>query len=286
VSSAPTLRTVPGLESLPTPLLVVVAALNSTILLTVFVLLGAATAPRVGLRSHVYRWATRRDPEWGSLRGSVPLAVGGGAALFVLTAVLDIAFAPFVNLDTGTTASVAALVDSIPIRLLYGGVTEELLLRWGVVAPVAWAVWRVRSRVTDSTPRPTDGTMWAAIAVSALLFGVGHLPALAASVGLTPALVVRTVLLNAVAGVGFALIGLFLFVMVANARLSDKFRAEEFRNRLRAVGLEDDERPDFLDELEGDLPDRIRAADQKVSKSSEGEESSRDPDDSPDSPAT
>jgi hypothetical protein len=89
-----------------------------------------------------------------------------------------------------------------------------------------------------------------------------------------------------VAGVGFALIGLFLFVMVANARLSDKFRAEEFRNRLRAVGLEDDERPDFLDELEGDLPDRIRAADQKVSKSSEGEESSRDPDDSPDSPAT
>jgi hypothetical protein len=203
VSSAPTLRTVPGLESLPTPLLVVVAALNSTILLTVFVLLGAATAPRVGLRSHVYRWATRRDPEWGSLRGSVPLAVGGGAALFVLTAVLDIAFAPFVNLDTGTTASVAALVDSIPIRLLYGGVTEELLLRWGVVAPVAWAVWRVRSRVTDSTPRPTDGTMWAAIAVSALLFGVGHLPALAASVGLTPALVVRTVLLNAVAGVGF-----------------------------------------------------------------------------------
>ncbi|MFC6976650.1 type II CAAX prenyl endopeptidase Rce1 family protein [Halomicroarcula sp. GCM10025709] len=45
--------------------------------------------------------------------------------------------------------------------------------------------------------------MWAAIVVSAVLFGVGHLPALAQSVSLTPALIARTVLLNAVAGVLF-----------------------------------------------------------------------------------
>jgi len=37
-----------------------------------------------------------------------------------------------------------------------------------------------------------------------------------------------------------------LFFTVANARLSDKFRAEEYRERLRAVGLEDGERPEFL----------------------------------------
>jgi hypothetical protein len=37
-----------------------------------------------------------------------------------------------------------------------------------------------------------------------------------------------------------------LFFTVANARLSDKFRAEEYRERLRAVGLEDGERPAFL----------------------------------------
>jgi len=37
-----------------------------------------------------------------------------------------------------------------------------------------------------------------------------------------------------------------LFFTVANARLSDKFRAEEYRERLRAIGLEDGERPEFL----------------------------------------
>ncbi len=57
-----------------------------------------------------------------------------------------------------------------------------------------------------------------------------------------------------VAALGFLAIGIFLFTVVANARLSDRFRAEEFRDRLRAVGLEDGERPDFLREIEG-LPE-------------------------------
>ena len=49
-----------------------------------------------------------------------------------------------------------------------------------------------------------------------------------------------------VAGLGFLVIGVTLFVVVANARLSDKFRAEEYRNRLRAIGYESDERPEWL----------------------------------------
>ncbi|MUW15507.1 hypothetical protein GJ633_13370 [Halorubrum sp. CBA1125] len=46
-------------------------------------------------------------------------------------------------------------------------------------------------------------------------------------------------------GILFLLIGLFLFVMVANARLSDRFRAAEYRDRLRAL-REAKERPDFV----------------------------------------
>ncbi|MBV0923550.1 hypothetical protein KTS45_04990 [Halomicroarcula limicola] len=53
-----------------------------------------------------------------------------------------------------------------------------------------------------------------------------------------------------VAGLAFVGIALVLFFTVANARLSDKFRAEEYRDRLRAVGLADGERPDFVPELE------------------------------------
>jgi hypothetical protein len=55
-----------------------------------------------------------------------------------------------------------------------------------------------------------------------------------------------------VAALFFVLIGVFLFFVVANARLSDRFRSEEYRRRLRAVGLEEGERPDFLPPLDED----------------------------------
>lgn len=56
---------------------------------------------------------------------------------------------------------------------------------------------------------------------------------------------VTSIVAPIMAGV-FVLIGLFLFATVANARLSDRFRAEEYRNRLRAISLESEERPEFL----------------------------------------
>lgn len=204
---APTLRETPGLETLSYPLLLVVAAVNSTLLLAVFTALGSYAAPRVGLRSHVYDWATGRGADWSALRASLPLAAGLGAGLFVVATALDAAFAPFVDLGQGVllsdTETLRALAASVPLRLFYGGLTEELLLRWGVLAPIALVGWRARGVLGDATGRPTDATMWAAVVLAAVLFGLGHLPALATSVGLSPMLVVRTVLLNAVVGVGF-----------------------------------------------------------------------------------
>jgi hypothetical protein len=49
-----------------------------------------------------------------------------------------------------------------------------------------------------------------------------------------------------IAALGFLVIGFFLFLVVANARLSDRFRAEQYRDRLRAIGVEEGERPEFL----------------------------------------
>lgn len=173
IHSVPTLRSIPELAVLSYPTLVLLAAANSTLLLVVFVGLGTGTAPRTGLHSHVFAWASGGTPDWSEFRRSLPLALGTGAVLFVIVVGLDIAFAPFTGLASGEAVTDAAafeeLIASIPMRLLYGGITEEILLRWGVMAPVA--------------------------------FGVGHLPALASTIGFTTALVVRTVLLNAVVGV-------------------------------------------------------------------------------------
>ena len=63
-----------------------------------------------------------------------------------------------------------------------------------------------------------------------------------------------TTIVAPVAAGAFILVGLFLFAIVANARLSDRFRAEEFRERLRAVEAAGERRPEFLsgDDADGD----------------------------------
>jgi hypothetical protein len=67
-----------------------------------------------------------------------------------------------------------------------------------------------------------------------------------------------------IVAVGFVLFGAFLFVVVANARLSDRFRAAEYRDRLRAARVESGERPPFVpggDDETGPEHDGERAAD-------------------------
>ena len=203
---------VPGLGVAPSPNLVLAAVLNSALLVAVAAGVGTALAPRLGLRSHVRDRAVRGDPILPRLRSELPISVAVGVASFLATVVLDVAFAPLVAADlgdavAGATAAaptIAGLIGGLPVRLLYGGVTEELLLRWGFMSLVAWPLWfAARKVIGSSTVGPSAAVMWAAIAVSALAFGVGHLPAAATVAPLTPAFAARTVLLNAVVGVAF-----------------------------------------------------------------------------------
>ncbi|TKX85667.1 CPBP family intramembrane metalloprotease [Halorubrum sp. SS5] len=193
----------PGLSR---PLLALLTAVNPLLLLVVACLIGAYAAPRVGLRSHLLDRAGGDARALGWVRGEAGLAVAVGVVGSLLVIALDVALAPLVARDLPRSAigagrpTVVDVLAYAPVRFLYGGITEELLLRFGLMSALALGGWVLAGRRGEA---PGPGVMWAAIGVSAVLFGVGHLPALAQAVGLTPALVARTVLLNAVAGVAF-----------------------------------------------------------------------------------
>jgi membrane protease YdiL (CAAX protease family) len=188
------------------PLFAVSAGVNSLLLLVVACLAGTYTVPRVGLPSYLLDWAKTGDDVWRRLRPEVRVAVGLGVIGSLLVLLLDIAMAPFVAQELPqsaigeTDAAVASVLAYAPVRFLYGGITEELLLRYGLMSALAFIGWVLTGRRAGG---PGTRVMWVAILISAVLFGIGHLPALAQSVGLTPVLVARTILLNAVAGVLF-----------------------------------------------------------------------------------
>ena len=176
------------------PLVVVLALVQNAVLLGVAVVVGLSLGGAAGLRVRLP--ASDRD-------GRAPAhGVGVGVAILVLDAV---AFAPLVRdavlggaaLPTQPSRGEAAWVGLL--ASLYGGVTEELFLRFGLMSLLAWAGWRLAGR-PDDLPL---AAAWAAILLAALLFGLGHLGATAAIFELTPAVLTRMLVLNGIAGVAF-----------------------------------------------------------------------------------
>jgi len=196
----------PEMLELPVPLTVALALFNSLILLAIAVAVGTLLAHRVGLRSLVAEKVRQGTAIWPELRPYLRMAFIAGLIFAVVVLGLDALINPFAgtaleNVSTvGESPTLGALLTQLLMGMLYGGIVEELLLRWGVMTLLVWIGWRIAQR-GQGAPRPA--LVWAAIVLAALLFGIGHLPALASLVALTPLIVFRTVLLNALGGLLF-----------------------------------------------------------------------------------
>jgi hypothetical protein len=190
----------PDAPRVDAPLGVVVAAalLQSFLLMAALTAVGTALAPRLGLTSHVLRRVEGGPPVWAALRGELPLALALGVAGAGLLALGDGLTRPL--LGEAGEALARAMPRTWRVTLagvLYGGLSEELIARWGVMSLAAFGLHRLLQR-GQGPLRPSAA--WPAILFAALVFGAGHLPAVASVTALTPLLVARTVLLNAVAG--------------------------------------------------------------------------------------
>ena len=179
---------------LPLPLwaMVLLSGLQTAVLLALAVMAGVWLAPRVGLRAPAAASWVAGTPIAPALRAQVmPGALGGVAGAAWLWALSLMAPAALQPSDPGSAVPLV-------VKLLYGGITEELLVRWGVMTLVLWAGWRVLQR---GQGRPANALVAAAVLSSAMLFALGHLPAAQAMAGELTAPVVAFVLVgNAVFG--------------------------------------------------------------------------------------
>ena len=186
-----------GKLSLPAPLWQIAAAsiLQSALIVALAVWGGVALAPAVGLRAPAFEAAALRQPIMPALGPQIlpGIAVGvlGGLLLFAS-----------LRISPGPIAALQGRFDPpLYARMLYGGITEEVLLRWGLMTAFTWLAWR-SFQGRRGTVRPV--LVWLAIAMSALLFGIGHLPVASFLIGsLNGAVVSFVVGLNATFGVLF-----------------------------------------------------------------------------------
>lgn len=187
----------PPVAGVPGPLMV----LNPFLLLTGMALIGTWAAPRALLSSRIAARASGLD---------VSLLPPGWARLLVLGAAAGIAIALADHFTRGlwqpASLGPPSLVESwnltaTLVGVLYGGVVEEILMRWGLMSLFVLAAWKLLSR---HAPAPPPVAVWTGIVLAALLFAMGHLPVLVASgAEIGAPLLIRTLFWNALLGLIF-----------------------------------------------------------------------------------
>jgi len=140
------------------------------------------------------------------LRKILPASISLGVILALVIVALEVfVFEPALVAQLGDTALAGASAVRPAawqgfLASFYGGINEEILLRLCAMSFLAW-LGRFVSRTAEG--KPTLAVLWFANILAALLFGLGHLPATAALVPLSPLIVTRALVLNGLIGMGF-----------------------------------------------------------------------------------
>jgi membrane protease YdiL (CAAX protease family) len=184
---------------IPMPAFVALQGAQALVLLGLLSFLGLRMGHRVGLGSPLLQgWLGQAaTPAWRALKPLQAVGLGVLAAVLVIGAsllldpMLPKPLHPIADPGAGRSA-VNGLLASF-----YGGIAEELQLRLFLMTLLVWVFTAFGRRQS----RPV--AFWIAIAIAALLFGAGHLPAAAKVWGLSDIVVFRTIALNAIAGLAF-----------------------------------------------------------------------------------
>lgn len=140
--------------------------INPTFFLIVTLFFGVRLHETVKLDVPILKGLINKEKQF-DLPSIIKAGVVGGVVSGVLLSIISLLFSPllpheFIALGEKVKPSIAA-------RFLYGGITEEILLRFGIMTIITWIGFKFSKALTSKV-------YWIAIIVAALVFGLGHFP--------------------------------------------------------------------------------------------------------------
>ena len=184
---------------LPSPwLLKLLSLIQPTLLVAAAVFVGVFLAPKVNLSAPAFEALARGKSFIAALKPQIIPGVVAGLIAAVVIVLSWVLFRPFLPAEFVARAEAFNRLVPLPTRILYGGITEEIFLRWGLLTLLVWAAWRVFQR---GRRQPGAVCFVGAILISSIVFGVGHLPVAVAIGGpLTLPVVAYIITANSVFG--------------------------------------------------------------------------------------
>ena len=146
---------------------------NPTVFLLISVVVGIALFEKVNLTVPVISSLLEKDCQNANTVFAEQLKFG--VSLGFLAGAVVVLMSSIPALSEQFNAYYSNLEVTLLARFGYGGITEELLLRFGLMTLFVWLISKLTKRLNDTT-------YWVAIILSTALFALGHFPAVFAAV--------------------------------------------------------------------------------------------------------
>jgi hypothetical protein len=129
---------------------------------TIFAAAGAFLTPRIGFRAYLADASITKSIFWKVLKRQFLY----GAPIGLVGAIVAYFMAP----------DFISYLTMVPfLTRLFGGVFEEVIMRWGLLTIVVWILWRI---FQHGIGIPKKLLIYSCIFLSQILFAFGHTPAL------------------------------------------------------------------------------------------------------------
>jgi len=141
--------------------------LNPTIILIVAVIVGTLLYQKVNLKVPLIEKMLGIENENLNTFNSIKYGILAGVLSGTLLSLVGLIFIPILPsefLELGES-----LKPTLAVRFLYGGLTEEILMRFGLMTLIIW----IASKIFKGT-KPI--VYWTGIIISSIIFALGHFP--------------------------------------------------------------------------------------------------------------
>ena len=154
------------LEKLTPDQIKLVILINPTIMLAIAIFIGVILYKKVNLKVPIIEGIITGESSW-NLIAILKYGIIGGIIAGILITLISFIFYPFLPnefIEFGNN-----IKPSLATRFLYGGFTEEIILRFGFMTLVVW----IASKIIKSKK---NSIYWIGIFISSILFAFGHFP--------------------------------------------------------------------------------------------------------------
>lgn len=183
------------LEKISPQTLKYLVLINPTILLLIAVVVGTLLYDKVGFSVPTISSILKIEQPKIIFIEQIKFGILFGLLTGILTTIIGIIFKssiPQEFIELGNKIKITTIA-----RFGYGGLTEELLMRFGFMTLIVWLIFKLTKNLSNST-------YWIGIILASILFAVGHFPVVFNAVqNPTISLLTYVLIGNSIAGIFF-----------------------------------------------------------------------------------